>query len=135
MWLKGDKVNPTLNYTLIQRKGKEQLLDVVKYTQNGKQKTRTGYDTMSPINPRAFTWRGKGLLGLITSNCQIRLIDPAGQWAVSWFSATPFTPEGAEIISRNPTLDATTVDTIKQAMRKDSLLAKFADTLQELPVK
>ncbi|UPT67671.1 MAG: hypothetical protein M0D57_03090 [Sphingobacteriales bacterium JAD_PAG50586_3] len=94
LWLKGDKTNPTLNYTLIQRKGKEQLLDEVKYTKNGKQKTITGYNTMHPTNPRAFSWRGKGLLGLFTSRCEIRLIDPNGQWAVSWFSKTPFTPEG-----------------------------------------
>jgi hypothetical protein len=135
LWLKGDKLNPTLNYTLIQRRGKEQLLDVVKYTQKGKQKTITGYDTMDPTNPDAFTWRGKGWLSLFTSKCEIRLMDPNGQWAVSWFSKTPFTPEGVDIISRTPTLPATTIDAIKQAMRNDSLLAKFVDTVQPLPSK
>lgn len=133
LWLKGDKLNPTLNYTLIQSKGKEQLLDVVKYTNNGKQKTITGYDTIDPTNPNAFSWRGKGWLSLFTSQCEIRLIDPNGQWAVSWFSKTPFTPEGVDIISRTPTLPAATIDAIKQAMRNDSLLAKFVDKVQPLP--
>ena len=135
LWLKGDKLNPTLTYTPMQRKGKEVLQDEVKYTQKGKQKVITGYDTMDPSNPDAFSWRGKGWLSLFTSKCEIRLIDTNGQWAVSWFSKTPFTPEGVDIISRTPTLDAATIDKIKQAMRTDAVLVKFVDKLQALPSK
>lgn len=133
MWLKGDKLNPTLNYTLIERKGQPMLLDVVKYTHKGKQKTITGYDKADAENPYIFYWRGKGLLAIASSKCDIRLRDPKGQWAVSWFSKTAFSPEGVEIISKTPTLPPATLSHIKQLMQADTLLAPFVNTLKDLP--
>lgn len=133
MWLKGDKMGPTLNYTITECKGETVLLDEVKYSKKGKQKTITGYDKINPANPNAFTWRGKGLLSLSTSDWEIRLKDPQGQWAVSWFSKTLFTPEGVDILSRTPTLSAATMDSIKQAMKADTLLVRFVDKVQALP--
>ena len=133
MWLKGDKTNPTLNYTIIERKGEKVLLDEVKYIKNGKQKTITGYDRINPANSNAFKWRGKGLLSLSTSKWEIRLKGPQGQWAISWFSKTLFTPEGVDILSRTSILSAATMDSIKQAMRTDTLLARFVDEVRPLP--
>lgn len=133
MWLKGDKLNPTLNYSIAERKGKEAMLDEVKYTKNGKTKTITGYDYPDENSPNTYIWRGKGLLGLLKSEWEVVLADPNGQWLVSWFDKTPFTPEGVEIISRKPTLPAEVIEEIKRKLRADSDMAPFVKQLQPLP--
>jgi len=135
MWLKGDKLNPTLNYTMVLRSDQEVLLDEVKYEQSGKIKTISGYDYPDTENPNGYIWQGKGLLYFFKSKWEIILADPHKQWAVSWFSKTLFTPEGVEIISRTATLPETTIAAIKEAMKHDAMLAKFVNTLKPLPKK
>lgn len=131
MWLKGDKLNPTLNYTITEKNGKEVLLDEVKYIQKGKAKSITGYDY--PDGGNGYIWRGKGILSLLKSEWEIVFADPYGHWAVSWFAKTLFTPEGVEIISRTPTLPQETIEEIKRMMHTDSDLTKFVNTLKPLP--
>jgi hypothetical protein len=131
MWLKGNKLNPTLNYTITEKDGREVLLDEVIYTQNGKTKSITGYDY--PDGANGYIWRGKGLLSLLKSEWEIVFADPLGHWAVSWFEKTLFTPEGIDIISRTPTLPQQTIDDIKRLMIADSDMAKLIDTLKPLP--
>jgi Lipocalin-like domain len=131
MWLKGNKTHPTFHYSLVAHKERT-LLDEVKYLQNGKSKTITGYDTQDSSDPMAFVWRGKGLLRLLKSKWKVALIDPSGQWAVIWFSKTLFTPEGVDVISRTPALSSTDLVKIKTQMAKDSLLAPHLESLKPL---
>lgn len=70
MWLKDDKQTPTFNYTLTEKKGKQVLLDEVKYTKNGKVRSIVGFDFPDASNDRAFTWKGKGLLSVAKSKWQ-----------------------------------------------------------------
>lgn len=135
MWLKGTKTNPTFTYTAVERKGQWVLLDQVKYLQKGKAKTLTGYDYPSPADPAAFEWRGKGLLSLVRSQWSVRLQDPDGQWAVIWFSKTLFTPEGVDIISRQPHLPDVTRHHIKALMANQSPLARHLPYLRDLSVQ
>lgn len=130
MWLKGDKTDPSFTYTLMQKHQQEVLLDEVKYIKKGKTKTITGYDHPNKDNPKAFTWRGKGLLFIAKSHWEVKLIDPKGEWAVIWFSKTLFTPEGIDIISRKQQLDAATIERIKEKIRQDPQLKKQLETLK-----
>jgi hypothetical protein len=131
MWLKGDKVNPTFNYSLVaEREGV--LLDEVKYRQNGKEKSVVGYDTQNSSDSSVFVWRGKGLLYLLKSEWKVALWDDSGQWAVIRFSKTLFTPEGVDIISRTPSLSPAVMDQIKSKMEQDSLLKKHIFSLKML---
>lgn len=132
MWLKGDKLQPTFNYTLITRKGAPALLDEVKYVKKGKMRTITGYDTPDAQNPNAFTWRGKGLLSIAKSRWEVRLKDTDGQWAVIWFSKTLFTPEGIDVISRKKQLSTAEWQQIQQQMQQDPVLQKHLSSLQDL---
>jgi len=135
MWLKGDKTNPTFNYSVTTKNDKRVLLDEVKYIKNNKEKTITGYDYQSESDSAAFTWRGKGILSLLKSRWKVEMIDPAGQWAVISFSKTLFTPEGIDIISRAPTLSADKIEEIKAFIEKDNLLKKHLASLQSLERK
>lgn len=132
MWLKGDKTNPTFNYTITTRKEEKVLLDEVKYIKKGKEKTITGYDHQDANDSTAFVWRGKGILGLLKSKWRVALIDPKGQWAVIAFSKTLFTPEGVDIISRKPEISDETMKEIRRLMEKDAELKKHFDNLKEL---
>lgn len=131
MWLKGDKVHPTFNYSLVAKKERV-LLDEVNYLKNGKEKTIVGFDTQDPNDTTAFVWRGKGLLQLLKSKWKVALLDDSGQWAVIWFSKTLFTPEGVDIISRTPSLSPAVIDQIKSKMEQDSLLKKHIVSLKML---
>ena len=135
VWLKGDKINPTFNYTITTRKEQNVLLDEVKYIRNGKQKTIVGYDYQDEKDSTAFVWRGKGILGLLKSKWRVALIDPNGQWAVIAFSKTLFTPEGVDIISRAPEISEETVKEIKKLMEKDEDLKKHLENLNNLRSK
>ncbi|MCW3084195.1 MAG: hypothetical protein JWP12_1561 [Bacteroidetes bacterium] len=132
MWLKGDKQSPSFTYTVTQHKGKEVLLDEVKYLKKGKTKTITGYDRADETKQNAFVWRGKGLLAIAKSNWEIKLIDPQGNWVVIWFSKTLFTPEGIDIISRRQQLDEATLLEIKNKITQDPVLKKQLETLKIL---
>lgn len=132
MWLKGDKIGPTFNYTIVQKKNETVLLDEVKYFKNGKQKTITGFDYPDKTDSTAFVWRGKGWLFFAKSNWKVALLDPDGQWAVIWFSKTLFTPEGVDIISRTPTLPAENLSHIRLLMAKDPVLKNQLSSLKPL---
>ncbi|WP_337040570.1 hypothetical protein [Emticicia sp. 17c] len=133
MWLKGDKSNPTFNYTEVILKGEKVLLDEVKYYKNNKQRTITGYDYQHKQDILKFTWRGKGILSLLKSQWKVALLAPDRQWAVISFSKTLFTPEGVDIISRTPELSEKDMAEIRKQMEKDSELRKFLPSLT--PIK
>lgn len=132
MWLKGDKLNPTFNYTLTEKKGEQVLLDDVTYTKNGKQRSIVGYDHADAKNGHAFIWRGKGLLNIAKSKWKVVMIDEKEGWAVIHFSKTLFTPEGVDIISREPRLGKDKLEEIKEMMRKDSVLTKHLSSMKDL---
>lgn len=132
MWLKGDKTNPTFNYTITTHKGEKVLLDEVKYLKKGKEKTITGHDYLDEKDSTAFVWRGKGILGLLKSQWRVALIDPKGQWAVIAFSKTLFTPEGVDIISRIPEVSDSTLSEIKRLMEKDAELNRYLWSIERL---
>lgn len=132
MWLKGDKTEPTFNYTITTRKGEKVLLDEVKYLKNKRQKTITGYDYQDEKDSTAFVWRGKGILGLLKSEWRVALLDPNGQWAVIAFSKTLFTPAGVDIISRKPEISESTLQEIKQLMERDEELRGYLSEMQRI---
>lgn len=131
MWTKGDKLNPTFNYSLVEGKT-EVMFDEVKFTKKGKPRSIKGYDRPDESDPSKFTWRGKGLLFIAKSKWQVVLKDPQGKWAVIYFSKTLFTPEGVDIISRVPKLTETQLKQIKAEMLKNELLQKHVSSLKDL---
>lgn len=134
MWTNGNKINPTFNYTLEKKGGKEVLFDEVKYIQKGKSKSIKGYDRQDEKDPSKFTWKGKGLLFIAKSHWQVVLKDPKGNWAVIHFSKTLFTPEGVDVICRKPKLEDAEFEQILKGMQENELLKKHISTLKDLRI-
>lgn len=133
MWTKGDKTNPTFNYTHAPtKKYPERLADEVKYLQNGQEKSIKGFDYPDAAKADRYTWRGKGITHLLRSRWSILLQDPKGQWAVIQFSKTLFTPEGMDIISRTQKIDPETWQQIQMALRRISIPKEQLESLQVL---
>lgn len=129
MWLKGDKRDPKFHYALTVSRGVPALEDKVTYTRHGKLKTITGIDMLRDNRSRSFTWHGKGLLGLLQSKWEIRLMDEKAGWAVILFDKTAFTSGGVDIISRRNTLDGAQLADIKNRMLEDHLLKSHVENL------
>lgn len=104
MWLKGDKTSPTFNYTLLKKKKGIYLSDKVSYLKNGKTKSINGIDKPLDTTNREFVWRGNGLLSLLNSKWEILHLELNEQWAIIFFKQTLFTPQGYDVISREPIL-------------------------------
>jgi hypothetical protein len=100
MWKNGSRKEPTFNYTLFRRDGKDFLLDEVKFMKNGKANTIAGYDSATNTANTAFTWKGKGILFFFKSHWEISWMNERKDMAVIRFTKTLFTPAGFDIIAR-----------------------------------
>ncbi len=118
MWLKGNKINPTFNYTLIEKNGKPNLLDEVQYSKKSKTKSIIGNDKPLNENNNSFVWRGKGLLAFVKSKWNILYINPEKQWMVIHFQKTLFTPEGYDVVSRSKTLEGELLIGVEQKLNE-----------------
>ncbi|MDB5226837.1 MAG: hypothetical protein JWN78_1030 [Bacteroidota bacterium] len=105
MWLKGDKKNPTFNYTIETKDSTQVLHGDVQYFKDGKLKHIEGID--QPLNEfnTAFIWRGNGLLKLFKSKWEIVAYNEQEQWAIMHFQKTIFTPEGYDVFSKEKQLN------------------------------
>lgn len=134
MWIKGDNINPVVNYSIVEQNDEQVLSVQLNYLHKGKVKTIQGYDYPHPARLNTYKWRDNRFFNLFSGRWEVRLADPNGNWAVSWYSGTPFTPKAVEIMSRSPKLDTETLEAIKAAMYNDEKLKPYAETLKPVPV-
>lgn len=80
--------------------------DTLRFRKGGAARTLRGTDTPGDP-PGRFLWRGAGWLRWCTSAWTFAAVDPAGQWAITWFAAATLrvTPEGMDVYARGPSLD------------------------------
>jgi lipocalin len=121
MWLKGDKTNPTFNYTIEKQDGIEGLKDEVIYLKKGKQKSIVGFDKSTNTTNTQFVWRGRGLLSLLKSKWQVLYVDPTNTWAVIGFEKTLFTPSGYDVISKNKQISSDFEQIVKRKLKELSI--------------
>lgn len=122
MWLGTRRQHPTLNYTVAERRGKSGLHDVVSYRKNGKTKHITGFDTPLDSTLARFSWRGKGLLGLLSSRWEVAYVSPERDFMVLKFTKTFLTAGGYDLIGRDSTLTR-----VQAARRLDAFRRLFPD--------
>ena len=118
MWLKGDKLNPRFNYTIV---NEETLLDEVSFEKNGKTKQIIGYDTRDKKDQSTIIWKGKGILSLFKSNWQIIHYNSNYQIVLLSFEKIAFTRAGYDVISRSKKLSAAALVAIKNVLSKLNL--------------
>lgn len=83
----------------------DRLDDIVSYQPltSDKFKTVNGIDTASGKDAGAWDWRGKGWLKIASSHWEVLGwgdLEGGGQWAVTYFAKTMFTPAGIDVYSR-----------------------------------
>jgi hypothetical protein len=95
MWLSGKRLDPVLSYELV-TESPLSFRDVVSYTTvEGEAKTIVGIDK---FNGHGFTWRGKGLLGLVASHWAVTGVNEARTVVAIQYEKTLFTPVGIDIL-------------------------------------
>jgi len=104
MWKDGKKTRPRFVYRSYRDGDALRLDDTVAFVARGKPDTIEGIDTQDPGFPSHFTWRGKGVLRLFTSEWVIVAVGADARWIALYFTATIATPEGVDIIGRAPHL-------------------------------
>lgn len=131
MWLKGDKKNPTFNYTLKEKNDALGLKDIVAYQKNAKRKTIIGFD--KPLNEQHtyFVWRGKGILSILTSKWKILHFNREQNWILLRFEKTLFTPAGYDIISRQKVLSNAVLASIDETLKKLAIKEKLMPIPQQ----
>ncbi|MGB0863768.1 MAG: hypothetical protein ACPGXZ_12675, partial [Saprospiraceae bacterium] len=122
MWLKGNRIDPTFNYTIQKMNGITGLKDEVLFIKNGKEKAITGFDTPLNEGNTKFEWRGNGWMKILKSRWEILFLTE--KWGIIFFEKTLFTPKGYDVIARNENLSEellTEINAKLKALKIDSL--------------
>lgn len=85
----------------------DDLVEYEKSSGKGGLKTVEGVDTAASESTESWDWRGKGVLGFVTSHWEIvgwgerdvRGGEGKERWVVTWFAPTLFTKEGLDLYS------------------------------------
>jgi hypothetical protein len=94
-WLAGTRLNPVVSYETI-TESPLVLRDVVSYeTAEGIARTIVGRDRFSGSG---FTWRGRGLLGLIASQWRVTGVNESHTVVAIHYERTVATPAGVDIL-------------------------------------
>ncbi|HLP20155.1 MAG TPA: hypothetical protein VK174_07640 [Chitinophagales bacterium] len=131
MWKGEDVANVTFNYTAIDKSSKPAMLDEVIYQKGKEQKTITGYDY--PEDDAKFTWRGKGLMSVLSSNWQVEWINDTKDCIIISFEKTLLTPAGVDILTRTQNPPARIIAEAKQIIETNERLRTAAEGLFAVP--
>jgi hypothetical protein len=142
MWRNGKNTHPTLNYRPIPGADDSQLEDLVIYRKRGaffhargaglKSKQIRGVDIQDPSLSCHFTWRGRGLLALLTSEWYVVdfMRDSAGEGVMAiYFSKTLFTPAGMDIAATSAKPRAEAIAACIDRVRASATLRPHVEAL------
>lgn len=99
MWLSGRRLQPLFSYE--ETPGPSLVLrDVVSYrTPSGATRTIAGVDRFDAATG-LFTWRGRGVLGVLSSRWRVTHVSDDGELVVLAFAKSLVTPAGVDVIGR-----------------------------------
>ncbi|MGI8540022.1 MAG: hypothetical protein ACR2N0_09630 [Rubrobacteraceae bacterium] len=124
--------NPSVTYTLIEEEPRVRLRDTVRYGSLGEPPRKIiGVDEQNPHLSSLFLWRGSGLFTRFLESGWFLLghDEEYSEWAVTYFSKTPFTDAGMDIYARKPFLSGGKVAEIAAGMSDNEHLERQAGTL------
>ncbi|GAA1619560.1 hypothetical protein [Actinoplanes couchii] len=101
MWLSGRRINPTFSYGLLPGPDLRFSDDVGYRTPAGKQRRISGVDRFDP-DSGWFTWRGRGVLSVLTSRWRVEHLSDDRDLIVLTFDRSLVTPAGLDVIGRGP---------------------------------
>jgi hypothetical protein len=133
MWLDGERCKPRFRYSEVsETRDGVRMDDEVAYVDmaSGEAGGILGFDLQDPDQPAHFTWRGDGILGLFTSEWYVARLSDDGAWAIIYFTSTPATPEGVDVLIRGPEPAEATRRAALEALREDPFLREKSSGLQ-----
>jgi hypothetical protein len=99
LWLSGRRLEPTFSYAVLPGEPLR-LSDVVSYrTRSGATRRIVGVDQLDEPSG-VFTWRGKGVLGLLSSRWRVEHVSDDRDLLVLSFERSLVTPAGVDVIGR-----------------------------------
>ena len=126
MWLSEKRKHPRITYKRTEKKAVE-LLDLVEYEANGKTKQIKGIDR---LKEGRFTWRGLGLLKVLSS--QWHVVTIKGDVLVIRFEQSLVTPAGIDILVKSGTNVPNLRERVGKYPESFGLRAEEEETLQWL---
>ena len=124
MWLSEKRKNPRITYKRTEKKTIE-LLDLVEYESKGKTKQIKGIDR---LNEGGFTWRGLGVLKVLSSRWQVVTIK--GNVLVIRFEKSLVTPAGIDVLVKKGTESPNLQERISDYYESFGLTAQEQKELQ-----
>ncbi|GAA0558485.1 hypothetical protein GCM10010172_46870 [Paractinoplanes ferrugineus] len=101
MWLSGRRLDPTFTYETLPGEPLR-LSDVVTYrTRQGATRRIAGVDRLDERSG-VFTWRGRGVLKVLSSRWKVEHVSDDGDLVVLSFERSLVTPAGVDVIGRGP---------------------------------
>lgn len=135
MWLDGGRCHPRFRYSnFADVDGDITMDDEVSYLEPGERErgTITGFDTQDASKLAHFTWRGDGLLALFTSEWTVAHMSPDGSFAIIFFTETPATPSGVDVITRDAHPSPDIMRAATKVLQGDAFLRQHARGLVQL---
>jgi hypothetical protein len=99
MWLSGRRLRPVFTYALLPGPSLALSDDVTYRTRSGATRKISGVDRFD-AGTGAFTWRGRGLLAVLTSRWSVEQLSDDHELIVLTFARSPVTPAGTDVIGR-----------------------------------
>lgn len=120
-----ERTHPRIEYAPLSTSEPEAFSDQLRFRQLGllgrRAKLLAGTDRV--VRPGEFIWRGAGLLGFVRSRWCVPLIDPAGQWAITYFARSNIgTAPGMDVYTRAPSISQPTLDEVLDQVRAHPFL-------------
>lgn len=102
-WKNKSRTNPVINLDLLNDGSGRTFLSRVTYKWRGFARTIAGFETQDKTTAGRYVWQGKGLLSVIKNEWYLIAVANDYSWAFTYFPKSNVgTPEGIDILSRNP---------------------------------
>lgn len=126
LWLSGGitgRHNPSVTYAPLPG---GQLVDTVRFTQGGQPHLIVGLDT--PDGEGGYVWRGLTPLTRLTKS-RWHFLQAGGDWTITMFERTLFTPAGLNVYARTPYLLPPGERAVWEVLERSSAARPFLNQL------
>ncbi len=133
MWIEGDRKEPRFRYSNVEtRNGIVTMHDEISIAGESPEQRVTmlqGTNLQDPDQEAHFTWRGGGLLHLVTSEWYVARLSDDATVALIFFTETIATPAGVDVITREANPGAEVMRLAERWIAEDGFLREQAQGL------
>lgn len=132
-WTSGEKTSPVLHYEVeVGDDGLAVLRDRATFLEGGSHTEYRGTDTQETNESLSFSWRGEGVLSLVSTRWHLMHMAPDKSWAIAFYEKTVASPSGVAVLSRTPRLPAAALAEARFYVADHSALRDHVAGLREV---